>query len=127
MLIKVTDNVYKLKVPIPYDLGSVNCYLIEGSSGYTIVDTGDYTDDAIALWEKVLPRNKPIEKVVLTHTHTDHIGLAGWFQKKYNAEVWMSKLGFFEIQKILSKYEGTVYSNPLSLLFHSNGGPTHSE
>jgi len=127
MLKKVADNVYQLKIPIPYDLGSVNGYLIEGSNGYTIVDTGDYTEEAIALWEKVLPKNKPIEKVVLTHAHTDHIGLAGWFQKKYKANVWISKAGFTEIQNILSKFEGTVYSSPLSSLFYSNGGPSHTE
>ena len=127
MLTKVTENVYKLKIPIPYDLGSVNCYLIEGSNGYTIVDTGDHTEEAIALWEKVLPKDKPVEKVVLTHAHTDHIGLAGWFQKKYNVEVWISKAGFAEIKKILSKFQGTVYLNPLSSLFYSNGGPTHTE
>ena len=127
MLKKVADNVYQLKIPIPYDLGSVNGYLIEGSNGYTIVDTGDYTEEAIALWEKVLPKNKPIEKVVLTHAHTDHIGLAGWFQKKYKADVWISRAGFTEIQNILSKFEGIVYSSPLSSLFYSNGGPSHPE
>lgn len=127
MLNKVADYIYQLKIPIPYDLGEVNCYIVEGTNGYTIIDTGDYTEEAIALWEYVIPKNKPIEKVVLTHAHTDHIGLAGWFQKKYNAEVWISKAGFDEINKILSTFEGSVYESPLSSLFHSNGGPTHPE
>ncbi|MBD3107333.1 MBL fold metallo-hydrolase [Bacillus sp. AGMB 02131] len=123
MLKKITDHIHQLSIPIPYDLGAVNCYIVEGSNGYTIVDTGDHTEEAIAIWEAIFPNNKPIEKVVLTHSHTDHIGLAGWFQKKYNAEVWISKVGFKEIQEILSAFEGNVYSNPLTSLSLSNGGP----
>lgn len=127
MLTKIADHISQLKVPIPYDLREVNCYIVEGEKGYTIVDTGDCTEEAQALWEQMLPKDKPIEKVLLTHAHTDHIGLAGWFQRKYNASIMISDKGYEEIQRLLSMFKGDVYKSPLSELFRRNGGPTHPE
>ncbi|WP_042348690.1 MBL fold metallo-hydrolase [Bacillus massiliigorillae] len=127
MLNKITDHVYQLQVPIPYDLGEVKCYIVEGENGYTIVDTGDNIEDAITLWKQVLPKDKKIEKVVLTHAHLDHIGLARWFQKNYNAAIWMSKAGYEEKKKIQSMFKGKKYNSPLSVLFRVNGGPEHPE
>lgn len=127
VLKKITECVYQLKIPIPYDLREVNCYIIEGKNGYTIVDTGDYTEDAIAFWKQLLPKNQKIEKVVLTHVHLDHIALASWFQENYHAPIWMSRPSYEEKKKIQSKFIGRKYSSPLALLFYVNGGPEYSE
>ncbi len=127
MLHKMTDKIQQLKVPIPYDLGEINCYIIEGKNGYTIVDTGDCTEEAMDLWERTLDEGCVIEKVVITHAHTDHMGLADWFQKKYNAAICMSEHSYMELQNIQASFIDTTYSSPLSVLFRINGGPTAPE
>ena len=124
MINKMADQIYQLKVPIPYDMGDVNCYLIKGEDGFTIVDTGDHTEEAKILWTKVLSEGIPVEKLVLTHSHPDHVGLAGWFQKQFNIPVWMSTNSYKEVQRIRTSFEGEKSSNSQSSLLYLHGLPT---
>jgi glyoxylase-like metal-dependent hydrolase (beta-lactamase superfamily II) len=123
MITNIVDQVYQLKVPIPYDTGEINCYLIKGEKGFTIVDTGAYTKQAIALWKRTLSRNMPVEKVVFTHLHPDHVGLAGWFQQQFNVPVWISANGYEELLKTRALFIGEQYLNPLTSFFHLHGSP----
>ncbi|WP_042356044.1 MBL fold metallo-hydrolase [Bacillus rubiinfantis] len=122
MIQKICDEVYQVKIPIPYDFGTVNSYLIEGKNGFTVVDTGDYTDAAIAVWGNVLGDGKfPIERVVLTHAHTDHIGLAGWFQQQYNVPVLMADKSYEDMQKLRSNFHDGHYHDPHASFLEKHG------
>lgn len=85
-------------LPIPYDLRSVNCYVIEESSGITIIDTGDESDETKDIWRKVIG-DRRINRVLITHLHIDHFGLAKWFQDEYEATVWMSQRSYEELTR----------------------------
>lgn len=124
MINRMTDQIYQLKVPIPYDMGHVNCYLIKGEDGLTIVDTGDYTEEAIMLWTKVLSEDIPVKKLVLTHCHPDHVGLAGWFQKQFNMPVWMSANSYEELLRVRTSFEEQKSSTSHSSLLYLHGLPT---
>lgn len=82
----ITDDIYQVQLPLPFALRSVNCYLIAGAAGWTIVDTGLNTSAAREVWQtvwhelKISPQD--IHQIVLTHTHPDHYGLAGWLQQQ---------------------------------------------
>ena len=119
----MTEHVYQLEVPIPYDFGTINCYLIKGEKGFTIVDTGAYTEEAIALWSQALTGIDRVEKVILTHNHPDHVGLAGWFQKQFHARVFMADKGYEELLKMRPLFKDRTYSNPFSILYSLHGGP----
>jgi glyoxylase-like metal-dependent hydrolase (beta-lactamase superfamily II) len=86
----VVDDVYQLKIPLPFALNIVNVYLLRGAEGWTIVDTGINTAAARATWEQAFAELKlnprAIEQIVLTHVHPDHYGLAGWLQNLAKAE-----------------------------------------
>lgn len=99
MLEKVTETIYKLVINPDSKINSVNCYLVKGDKGYTVVDTGFNTNEAKSLWEKVLDSGVQIEKVVLTHTHEDHIGLAKWFQQVKGVPIYVIELGYKEMEK----------------------------
>jgi glyoxylase-like metal-dependent hydrolase (beta-lactamase superfamily II) len=62
-------------------LRSVNAYLIEGSSGYALVDTGMHTKEAEAALRAALAAAgvamEDVRRVFVTHLHPDHIGMAG--------------------------------------------------
>ncbi|MFJ8064007.1 MBL fold metallo-hydrolase [Psychrobacillus sp. NPDC096426] len=99
MLTEVTDGIHKLVIKFPKGMGEVNCYLIEGKNGYTVIDTGTDSIESKEGWKKVLSSGILIEKVVLTHTHQDHIGLAKWFQQEVGVPVIVSNLGYEEMRK----------------------------
>ncbi|MFJ5768796.1 MBL fold metallo-hydrolase [Psychrobacillus sp. NPDC093180] len=99
MLTEVAEGIHKLVINFPTGMGAVNCYLIEGKNGYTVIDTGTDSKEAKDGWKEVLSSGIIIEKVVLTHTHQDHIGLAKWFQQEVGVPVIVSYLGYVEMKK----------------------------
>lgn len=98
MLTQVAEGIEKLVVRFPGGMGKVNCYLFAGEKGYTVVDTGTYSDEAISTWQQVIDSGITIDKIVLTHTHEDHIGLAKWLRDRLGAPIIVSDLGYQEMQ-----------------------------
>ena len=82
---QIADDIIQVQIPLPYVLNIVNCYLLRGSGGWTLVDTGLNTAAARAQWKTALNRldiaPDDIEKIILTHMHPDHFGMAGWWQR----------------------------------------------
>ncbi len=76
------DGVSRIEIPTPFPVGNVNCYLIEGSP-LTLIDTGPKNSESLATIQKELQARSyslgDIEQILLTHGHTDHIGLAAKF------------------------------------------------
>lgn len=81
----ITEDIVQVRLPLPFALNIVNVYLLRGDAGWTIVDTGLNTAAARETWQAAFDTLKigpaDIEKIVLTHTHPDHFGMAGWLQK----------------------------------------------
>ena len=71
-------------------LDHVNVYALDDGDGWTLIDTGIDTTKSRAIWRDVLAgplSGKPVRRVLVTHHHPDHIGLAGWFQSEHGAEL----------------------------------------
>lgn len=82
----------RMPVPIP-GLDYINLWLIEEAAGWTLVDTGLRSSKLQAIWEQVIERHlkgKPITRILCTHFHPDHIGLAGWLHERFDAPLWMT-------------------------------------
>ncbi|QRF67989.1 MBL fold metallo-hydrolase [Ponticoccus alexandrii] len=88
--IEVAEGVLWLRQPLPMKLDHVNVYALDDGDGWTLVDTGFATRKSRAIWEQALAgplKGKPVRRVIATHHHPDHIGLAGWFQSDFGAEL----------------------------------------
>lgn len=86
----VADGVFWLRLPLPMALDHVNCFVLDDGYGWTIVDTGFDTAKTRAMWQAALDgplSGKPVRRVIVTHHHPDHVGLAGWFQTDHGAEL----------------------------------------
>lgn len=92
--VRITDGVYWLRMPLPISLNHINLWLLEDCDGWTIIDTGMSTDETKSLWEELLAnelQGKPVHRVIGTHMHLDHIGLAGWLTRKCRVDLWMPR------------------------------------
>ena len=83
--IEVAPGIRWLRLPLPMALDHVNCYALEDDAGWTLVDTGLGNPQSQALWQGLMAGAlgaKPVTRLIVTHHHPDHIGLAGWFQRQ---------------------------------------------
>ncbi|MFQ5898261.1 MAG: MBL fold metallo-hydrolase [Candidatus Methylomirabilia bacterium] len=93
MTTEVAPGVFRLQIPVPFKLGHVNLYLIDGGEGFILVDTGVATPEAFAAVHAGLKGAGigygDLSEVVVTHFHADHSGQAGHVQKRSKARVLM--------------------------------------
>lgn len=81
---EVSPGILWMRLPLPMALDHVNVYALDdGDAGWTLIDTGIDTRRARDEWRALLDgplAGRPVNRVVVTHYHPDHIGLAGWFR-----------------------------------------------
>ncbi|KIN77746.1 MBL fold metallo-hydrolase [Sulfitobacter mediterraneus] len=88
--IEVAPGVLWLRMPLPMKLDHVNIYALDEGDSWTIIDTGFSSKKSKAIWQEAMDGplgGKPVSRVVVTHHHPDHVGLAGWFQTEFGAEL----------------------------------------
>jgi len=80
--IEVAKGVLWMRLPLPMALDHVNVYALDEGDSWTVIDTGFDSRKSRAIWADLLAgpmAGKPVSRVVITHHHPDHVGLAGWF------------------------------------------------
>lgn len=83
--IELAEGVLWMRLPLPMALDHVNVFALDDGDGWTVVDTGFSSGKARTIWDRLMAgplAGKPVTRVVATHYHPDHIGLAGWFQTR---------------------------------------------
>ena len=78
--IEVAQGVLWVRLPLPMKLDHVNVYALDEGDSWTIVDTGFDSRKSRGIWQDLLAGpfgGKPVSRVIVTHHHPDHIGLAG--------------------------------------------------
>jgi glyoxylase-like metal-dependent hydrolase (beta-lactamase superfamily II) len=75
-MIEMEKDVCRATFSIPFGIDHVHCYLLRSSTGgWTLVDTGLGSRDPKARWSPVLDElDAPVERIVVTHMHPDHVG-----------------------------------------------------
>jgi|SRR5581483_458063 len=73
---EVADGVLRVTFELPLGIDHVHCYLLRSRSGaWTLVDTALGSRDPEAKWRPVLDElDAPVERIVVTHMHPDHVG-----------------------------------------------------
>ena len=93
-------RIIKIEIPLKFEVSSINSYLID-EEPLTLIDPGPFSGYHIKFLEKALnnygKKFSDIKRILLTHGHTDHGGIAGYFQKKFNTEIYIHE---FDEEKI---------------------------
>lgn len=94
--VEVAPGIHWVRQPLPFQLNHINVWLIEDGEGWAVVDTGIAASASKDLWRQTFAHmgGKPVTKVIVTHLHPDHVGLAGWLVKKFNAPLYMSRTDY---------------------------------
>ena len=91
---EVAPEIYQVRLPLPFALNHVNCYLLRDPDGWTVVDAGLNRPEIRAQWQAVFSElgiaSGQVRRIVLTHMHPDHFGAAGWLQQETGAPVYIS-------------------------------------
>ena len=102
---EIAPGVLWIRMPMPFRLNHINLWAIRDGSpddagaGWAIVDTGLQTLDTANAWRQLLTGSGPlaghrITRVLVTHMHPDHIGMAGWLTRKFKCRLWMTRLEY---------------------------------
>ncbi|WP_370231053.1 MBL fold metallo-hydrolase [Cognatishimia sp.] len=121
--IEVAEGVHWIRLPLPMALDHVNAYALDDGDSWTIVDTGFSSKRTRAIWEKLLSgplAGKPVSRVIVTHHHPDHVGLAGWFQSEHGATLWTTRTAWL-FSRMLQLDEQPVPSQE-TLAFYQSAG-----
>jgi len=93
-VLEICDGLLWVRMPIPIPgLEYINLYLIEDGDGWTMVDSGLSTKKIRELWREIYAKylkGKPITRLICTHFHPDHMGLAGWVAYKWKIPLTMT-------------------------------------
>jgi len=92
--VEIAPGVLWLRMPLGGSLAFINVWAIREEGGWTIVDTGFQGEAATAAWRAALAgplEGRPVTRVIVTHMHPDHVGMAGWLARKFRARLWMTR------------------------------------
>ena len=114
----------RLKIPGP--LKHVNCWLLADTDGEALVDTGMNTAEARDTWKAIFsgPKaNTRITKMIGTHFHPDHIGLAGWMCDHHAAPLIMTRAEWLTARMLAADARDSVPPEMLAFWQGAGWGP----
>ncbi|PXW99243.1 glyoxylase-like metal-dependent hydrolase (beta-lactamase superfamily II) [Sphaerotilus hippei] len=101
-LLEVAPGVLWVRMGLPFALDHINLWLLrdrqDGIEGWTIVDCGVTNDSTQSAWERIFAEaldGLPVLRLIVTHMHPDHIGLAHWLTQRWSLDgrtcrLWIS-------------------------------------
>ena len=104
-VLEVAPGVHWVRMPLPFSLKWINLWLLEDGDGWTVVDTGIPNSETKAHWRTIFDTvlgGKPVKRVIVTHMHPDHIGLAGWMTRKWQCDLWISRLEYVSCRMLVA-------------------------
>jgi glyoxylase-like metal-dependent hydrolase (beta-lactamase superfamily II) len=95
-MVDLEEGLRRITLPLPFGLDHVHCYLVRLSSGgWLLVDTGLGTPEPEAQWRPMLDQlDAPVEQILVTHMHPDHVGGARDVAKLTGAPVLQGREDF---------------------------------
>ncbi len=93
-IITVADGVGWARLPVPGSLKHINVWVLDDGDGVALVDTGLDIPVSREAWEALFAgplAGRSVTRIIVTHFHPDHIGLAGWLTERFGVPLWMTR------------------------------------
>src|SRR6201992_4062259 len=121
--VEVTPGVLWVRLKLPFRLNHVNIYLLADGDGWTMIDSGFGNEESIAAWTTLLEgplKGVNVTRLIVTHSHPDHVGLAGWITERFNCPLHMSQVEY--LQSVYHQNRGTEERRNAQRLFFRRHG-----
>lgn len=127
--LKVAPGVFWLRMPLPFALDHINLWLLEDRQGWTLVDCGYASGKTRDLWERIfaselaaMTQRRPFQatRVLATHFHPDHVGLAHWLCQRFGVDLWISQAEYLTAQALRENAAGYTPEDLLGM-YRRNG------
>jgi glyoxylase-like metal-dependent hydrolase (beta-lactamase superfamily II) len=121
--IEVRPGILWARLALPFRLDHVNIYLVEDGAGLALIDTGIDNAASRATWEALLAgplSGRKLTRIIATHFHPDHIGLAGWLCERFDLPLAMSQTEYLIALNIRLDPQG-LRSEPYRGFYRSHG------
>jgi glyoxylase-like metal-dependent hydrolase (beta-lactamase superfamily II) len=103
---QVAPGVLWLRMRLPMAaLNHINVWALEDGDGWTLVDTGMQTAETATDWQDAFAgalAQRRVVRVICTHMHPDHIGLAGWLTRRHDCRLWMTRLEYVTCRMLVA-------------------------
>lgn len=114
-----------LRLPLGGSLEHINCWALRDGPGWALVDTGLHTPATEAAWTSLLGPDGPFDgrglsRVLVTHMHPDHVGMAGWLSRGQGVALWMTQTEYMQC-RVLAADTGRE-APPEALGFYRQAG-----
>ena len=129
-LIEVAKDMYWARIPLPWSLDHINIYLADEGDSWTVIDTGANTSTGREAWASLREQSlggKPISRVVGTHLHPDHIGLAGWLIDADGGRLSMTQGEYLLAHYLWSSAADGVADDEIAFLISAGMKPEYIE
>ena len=103
--IEVAPGIHWIRMRLPMQLNHINLWLLEDGDGWTVVDTGIRNEETTQAWEQLFTgpmKGRKVKRVIVTHMHPDHIGLAGWLVRRFGVELWITRTEYLMCRNLVS-------------------------
>lgn len=93
-LVQIADGLAWARLPVPGSLKHINIWILDDGEGVAIVDTGLDISPCREAWEELLAgplAGRKVTRIIVTHFHPDHLGLAGWLAERFDVRLWMTR------------------------------------
>ncbi|MEZ5932082.1 MAG: MBL fold metallo-hydrolase [Alphaproteobacteria bacterium] len=93
-MVQMAEGMFGLRLPLPFVLNHVNLWLLRDGDGWTLIDTCIDNEPTRSFWSETLESGldgRPLRRIIATHFHPDHMGLAGWLCEQTGAALWTTR------------------------------------
>jgi glyoxylase-like metal-dependent hydrolase (beta-lactamase superfamily II) len=121
--VEVAPGLLWVRLALPFRLDHVNVYLIEDGAGWVVLDTGLDNEATRATWEALLAgplSGRPLTRILVTHYHPDHMGLAGWLAARFELPLLMSQTEYL-VSLAIHLDPGALNAEPYRSFYRSHG------
>jgi glyoxylase-like metal-dependent hydrolase (beta-lactamase superfamily II) len=92
-------------MPLPMALNHINVWALADGDGWTVIDTGMLTGETTAAWQSAFSGvlgGRPVGRVICTHMHPDHVGMAGWLTRRFDCPFWITRLEYVTCRMLVA-------------------------